>query len=405
MAPSSKNWCFTLNRRAEQDDDQWALVIATTAAAGALGDVGYLIFQVEQGGETAREHLQGYVQLSKRCTLATVKTNILKNGEVHLESARGSPQSNKDYCSKDEGRVAGPFEFGQINLMQQGRRTDIEDACALVLAEGMAAVAEQMPSTLVKYHRGLRVYQQLMERKAAATVRDPVSVAVLVGPTNVGKTWEAMNLDTPEHTYVLPIQNAGSLWFDGYEGQRTLVIDDFDVETIPYRTLLRLLDRYRIDVPHKGTYVAGKWHSVIITANHHPSTWYLGKPGVDFYEGGPLERRLELIYTTDSRPRSAGFETAFFLTFAPEDHLETDPRSVPEVAGNTEPQLRGSSHVATDDAAAPDDVMQEHGFERDLQDAQDQGDSDTQDFEAFLVDHGMTLREDEDYFSEDSVGF
>jgi len=400
MPNGAKNWIFVLNRRDGQDDDAWALVIATTSAAGALGDVGYLIFQVEQGGETSREHLQGYIQLTKRCTLAAVKANIIKSGEVHLEVARGSPQSNETYCSKDEGRIAGPFRFGQLDLTQQGRRSDIDDACALVLSEGMTAVAEQMPSTLVKYHRGLRVYQQLMDRKAAPTVRDPVNVAVLVGPTNVGKTWEAMNLDTPEHTYVLPIQNVGSLWFDGYEGQRTLVIDDFDAETIPYRTLLRVLDRYRIDVPHKGTYVAGKWHSVIITANRHPSTWYLGKPGVDFYEGGPLERRLTLIFQTDTRLRSTGFETAFFLTFAQEDHLETEGRSEAEVAGNTEPQLRPPSHVETDDAAAPEAVMQEPGWERD-----DDSCSDTQDFDEFLATHGITMRDDEDYFSEDSVGF
>jgi len=404
----AKNWCWTLNRRDADDDDDWATVIATTAAAGALDAVGYLVFQVERGENDQREHLQGYVQLKQRCSMSAVKSNVLKSREVHLEVAQGTPAQNKTYCTKD-GRVTGPFEFGAIELVQQGRRTDIEEATTLLLAEGMTAVAEQMPATFVRHVRGLRAYQQLMQRRNAPTVRDEVAVAVLVGPTNIGKTWQAMTIDDPEHIYVLPVQNEGALWFDNYEGQRTLIIDDFDPTVIRYRTLLRILDRYRLDVPHKGTYVAAMWQVVIITANHHPSTWYLGLPGVDFYDDGPLERRLELIFTTNTRAQSEGFLSAFFLTFDQyeEDHLATGPEVGPEVAGNTEPQPRDPSHFATDAGAAPDDVLDTWQQEEAMEDAaaQDDSCSDTLDFEEFLTTHGIEMRDDQDYFSEDSVGF
>ncbi len=411
MPNGAKNWCFTLNRRTGEGDDNWASRIATTAAAGALGDVVYLVFQAERGGDARREHLQGYIQLKKRCTMSAVKSNILKDGEVHLEVARGSPAQNETYCTKDDDRISGPFRFGSIELVQSGRRTDIDDAAELVLAEGMTAVAAAMPGTYIRYHRGLRAYQQLMQRRNAPTVRDEVAVAVLVGPTNIGKTWTAMGLDEPACTYVLPIQNKGNLWFDNYEGQRTLIIDDFDPSVIPYRSLLRILDRYRLDVPVKTNYVPAAWKVVIITANHHPSTWYLGMPGVDFYDAGPLERRLSLIYTTDSREQSAGFVNAFYLTFdsdIPEDHVATEGRGEAEVAGNTEPQPRPRSHVETDAGAAPDEALLAPFLpEVQMFDAQANDDScsDTQDFEEFLTTHGIQLHEDQDYFSDDSVGF
>ncbi len=407
MPNGAKNWCFTLNRRTGQDDDSWALVIATTSAAGALDSVGYLVFQVERGGEVQREHLQGYVQLKKRTTLPAVKANIIKNGEVHLEVARGSPASNKTYCTKDDDRVAGPFEFGSIELVQAGRRTDIEHAAELVLAEGMAAVASAMPATFIRYHRGLQALKLLHDRCNAPTVRSEVAVAVLHGPTNLGKTYAAMTLDAPEHTYVLPIQNKGSLWFDGYRGQRTLVIDDFDPLSVPYRSLLRILDRYRLDTPSKGNYVAADWSTVILTANFHPCTWYAAGAGVDFYDDGPLERRLSLIHAVNSRNDAVAFETVFFLTFAAEDHITTEGQGEAGVAGNTDAATPASpGHVATDAAAAPDDVMSEPGDDFYLESFLQREDSATQSYEtdddaeafqAFLDDLVCE--------SEDSVGF
>ena len=56
-------------------------------------------------GQEGTPHLQGYVIMEKKTTLVEMKKLFPR---AHLEVAKGSPEQNKIYCSKD-----GKFqEFG-----------------------------------------------------------------------------------------------------------------------------------------------------------------------------------------------------------------------------------------------------------------------------------------------------
>ncbi len=359
----AKNWCFTYNRENGVPDEEWEQMVERFQTLGTLDSIKYLVFQQERGSGSSRDHLQGYVMLNRRCTLATVKRDVFLSTTVHLEVARGTPTQNKTYCTKEDGRVAGPWEFGDMTT-NQGQRSDMDEAAALVKNSGAAQVALDLPNVYIRYTKGLHALEAQLSRSSSDVMRPPVSCAVLWGPTDVGKSHAALTLDTPEQTFIVPIQNSGALWFDGYCGQRTIVFDDFDPKCVPYRTLLRICDRYRLELPVKGGFVVGKWSNVVFTANDPPNQWYQSE---EPYQGGPLERRLGLVLACFDRGSCGLFRASFITTFYDEiafDELNStvSPEVHPEVAGNTEQQLPGTvaesenlpnqEGVAESDAAA-----------------------------------------------------
>ena len=65
------------------------------------------------------------------------------------------------------------------------------------------------------------------------------------------------------------------MWFDGYEGEETILFDDFDKDWgVPYRMLLQITDRYPMQSQQKGGWVHRMWTRVIITCNEGPKDWY-----------------------------------------------------------------------------------------------------------------------------------
>lgn len=99
----SRAWTFTINNYT--DDDM-----------GRVGHLGtdyaeYLIVGFEIGKEST-PHMQGYVYFKNARTLESMKKYLPR---AHLEEAKGSPQQNYDYCSKDDDYV----EYGK--MPEQGR--------------------------------------------------------------------------------------------------------------------------------------------------------------------------------------------------------------------------------------------------------------------------------------------
>lgn len=64
-----------------------------------------------------------------------------------------------------------------------------------------------------------------------------------------------------------------SQWWDGYEGQPVVVLDDY-YAWLPWDTLLRICDRYPLLVETKGGQANFVPKTVIITSNTMPHMWY-----------------------------------------------------------------------------------------------------------------------------------
>jgi hypothetical protein len=278
----SRAWCFTINNYDDQTEDAIKQLYQDTDSCL------YLCYGHEVGEEKKTPHLQGYVYFENPRTMRGV-SRMDAFSRAHLAAAKGSARQNREYCSKQD--TANFVELGE--MPRQGDRTDIS-AFLDAVKEG-ADDYELMcdfPREFVKYGRAIdRARSATLKRKARSFRQ--VTVTTLIGPTGTGKTRLAFHMD-PD-LYVVPNPSGASqLWFDGYTGQKTILLDDF-YGWIKYGFLLRLLDGHRMQAAIKGSFTAAAWTQVIITSNQHPSQWY--QKGLT----PALKRRLDTdgIYTVE----------------------------------------------------------------------------------------------------------
>ena len=64
-------------------------------------------------------------------------------------------------------------------------------------------------------------------------------------------------------------------WWDGYDGDEILLIDDFYGQ-IKVARMLHLMRGYQCRLPIKGGFTYAMWQKVYITSNTHPNMWYNG---------------------------------------------------------------------------------------------------------------------------------
>lgn len=238
----------------------------------------YLFWQLERG-ENGTPHIQGFVVMPHPRTMLGMKRLI---PGAHLEIMRGTVEQNEVYCSKSETKVDGPWREGE-KPTGQGHRSDIEGAMAMIKeGERELAVAEAYPVTWCHNYRALGRYRLLLDTGR----REPVTTLVLWGPSGVGKSRRALELggQYDDQFWLVEPRGSGSPFWDGYQAQTTLVIDEF-YGWIRRSFLCRLLDRYPVSVDVKGGMVPFRSEKVVITSNKHPRDWY--RIGL-----GPVERRL-----------------------------------------------------------------------------------------------------------------
>lgn len=148
---SAKNWVFTLNNPTPAETS--ALLARVAEPSSRLTyDVQYILWQLEIGDLESTPHYQGYVQFTKKKRMTTVKSIIADRS--HVEIAGGGSKDNYNYCTKVDGRIEGPFEYGMM-VGGQGTRNDIVDfvrrAKSGAITEG--ELIEDYGNILAKYPR------------------------------------------------------------------------------------------------------------------------------------------------------------------------------------------------------------------------------------------------------------
>lgn len=273
-----RNWCFT-------NYDPEAKFLLWNHIDDLPSSIAYICWQDEICPSTNRLHQQGYAEFRESTRIGTVK-RLLGCESIHLEGRVGTAEQAREYCKKEETGVEGSFkELGIFSKSRQGTRNDLEEITEM-LREGRTVdeITDLFGPSYIRYHRGIENLNSRFRKRAIPGWRS-VQVFVLWGDTGIGKTRLVHELFGPK-VFTLAAEKGDRVWWDGYEGERVLLIDEF-YGWVPYGTFLQITDGYRVRLPIKGSHTYSAWNVVVITSNKSPEEWY------SFGQPPAMRRRLD----------------------------------------------------------------------------------------------------------------
>lgn len=241
----ARNWFFT-----DWDKLDWAKLYAEWPEK-----IRFVAWGEEICPSTGRPHNQGWLQLTSKRTVEGVK-RLVGSKVIHLETRRGNEKQNEIYNSK-EGKYK---EVGKFIL--QGQHTDLDESYHAIMSgkKTIHDIANEQFSMYCRFRNGFGDAQEWADKALSKKFRK-IEVIVHSGETGTGKTRKAM-----EGEDVYKICACDIKWFDGYQGEKTLVIDDYNND-IKINRLLNLLDGYQLRLPIKGGFTYARWTTVYITTN------------------------------------------------------------------------------------------------------------------------------------------
>ncbi len=205
--------------------------------------------------KTKKKHYQGWIQMKNQKTMSGLK-RMFGSKKTHWEPMQGTPEDSEKYCQKDgKYQCAGKFTT-------QGCRNDLEEIkLELDTDVRMIDIAKAHFPQFLQYGRAWKQYRTLLQEEKTRDFRK-VEVIVHAGTTGTGKTRVAMESEPG----IFKILGCQLRWWDGYEGQKTICIDEY-ANQIKITELLPLLDGYQMRLETKGGFTYAAWTKVYMTTN------------------------------------------------------------------------------------------------------------------------------------------
>lgn len=203
-------------------------------------------------------HWQFFFQLRKDQTWGWLHKRL---PGIHLEPRRGTVEQCMEYCMKD-----GNFtQMGQVlDRPGQGRRTDIVLFVEDCKTQSDKDLWTHHPDCMARY---TRVPQAV--RNAFVEPRSWVTqLNWIFGEPGCGKTLYV------QQKYPDLYSQDRSMWWDGYSGQETVLIDELNAPDFRFDTLLKIGNKGQYKVQVKGGYVEFVAKRLFIVSNIEPQQVY-----------------------------------------------------------------------------------------------------------------------------------
>ncbi len=214
---------------------------------------------------------------------STIDAVLGKHGNYQVMK---DPVGSVRYCMKEDDFVSfgfDPKEYVAAAAAKRARSHKWEVAVEVMQKRGdltkfedQAFVARNLRN-LLAYGTWYQALKPVHRVAGTGGVAWKCRVVVVWGLSHIGKSeWANRGGGLPGGVWVLPTQRSGGVWWDGYDGSPTLVLEDFDSSLMNMLTLFRVLDSYKFVGPVKSVTggMTADWIQVIITNNHHPHDWY-----------------------------------------------------------------------------------------------------------------------------------
>lgn len=131
-------------------------------------------------------------------------------------------------------------------------------------------------AVMARYAQAIERYR-FLRQLAGSDEYVPLDVRVFWGDTGLGKSrrarHEARLIGGGVYGPDVPDRPGGSRWFDGYVGQRCIILDDYSGE-YGLNWFKRFLDGYPMQLAVKGGFVCREATHIFITSNKSPDDWY-----------------------------------------------------------------------------------------------------------------------------------
>lgn len=236
----------------------------------------YIAFALETCPTTGRAHYQTWAYSTQAMRLSAWKK--IFPGD-HIEQMRGNFEQNDAYCSKQSELTT----FG-TRPMGNGKRRDLSVFCQRVISrEPLRDISLSMPTVFVQYHNGLT---KLASYAVQPYEHETVRGYWLYGVPGAGKSHYAR---TRFSDIYIKAQNK---WFDGYAGEQSILLDDYDCGKSLGHYLKIWCDKWACTGEIKGGTVHLRHHHFIITSNYSINEMFADDPQMC----QAIARRCEVIH-------------------------------------------------------------------------------------------------------------
>lgn len=239
-------WCFTVNNYTEEDG---------SGLQKAMDKIKYCVVGKE-GKDTETPHMQGYIVFKEPITLTALKKKYLPR--AHLESAKGDAEANFNYCSKEGDFV----EHGVRPSSQAAKGAAGKEYWENIKAKAKAGQIEELDAkTFVQLYPTLKRIEK--DYMTVASDAEGCTGIWFTGPSGSGKSRTAR--ERYPNAYFKRINQ----WWDGYQGQESVIIDDLDKYHIKMAHDLKIwADRYSFLAEVKGSAMVIRPKHIVVTSQY-----------------------------------------------------------------------------------------------------------------------------------------
>lgn len=223
--------------------------------------------------QTQTAHLQGWMWLKKKVRCRTLNESV--SAHLQLKPMDSNWKEVRKYCEKDHTDI---FYWNDGSLPDKGKPTARADYArmATLVVDGNTPrqIAKLDPVGYMKAHMAIEALYEALRYGRQQEYQDQnifghaKNVIFIHGPSGTGKSRLARQLAEGFSSYDHAHDHD---WFDAYENQPVVLLEEVDSMGLTDQLLLRLLDRYPTSVSRRGKSPM-MWvpHTIIMTSNRPP---------------------------------------------------------------------------------------------------------------------------------------